>query len=367
MAIIGRTRRLAKQIVMFVFSASLLQSGLAAGQVVDSNNVGQTAFQPKAAVVYSKNYLINLMGFERLHPFDIKKYQKIYDQLKRDGLLDENKTHQPQEVLESELLLIHQQEYLNKLKVKRNVAAYLEADVLNRLPVSLDRGILRPFRYASGGTILAGRKALKYGIGINIGGGYHHAKPHKGEGFCIYADVPIAIRVLQKEEKIKRALIIDVDAHQGNGTIACLPDDDSTYTFSMHGGSIYPIPKEIGDWDIELNAGTRDEMFLEKLGDALPKLFDRAKPDIVFIIGGCDTLENDPLGAMSMTEEGLAKRDMMIVDHCVAEKVPVVLTLAGGYSDNAWHAQYMSLKGILHKYPAVNNEAAPAKFRKILK
>lgn len=96
-------------------------------------------------------------------------------------------------------------------------------------------------------------------------------------------------------------------------------------------------------------------------------MFDRVKPDIVFIIGGCDTLENDPLGAMSMTEEGLAIRDMMIIDHCVAEKVPVVLTLAGGYSDNAWHAQYTSLKGILHKYPAVSNEAASTKFHKIRK
>lgn len=305
-----------------------------------------------AHVVYSDDYLINLGGLENQHPFDIKKYQKIHNGLKEDKLITDEQTHRPQEVTENELLLVHSKEYLKvDLKDKDKVVRYMEAPpLLASLPIDLDRGVLKSFRFASGGTILASRLALKDGIGINIGGGYHHAKPNIGEGFCIYADVAVAIRVLQKEKLIKRAVVVDVDVHQGNGTILCFPNDDDVFTFSMHQGDIYPDPKEKGDLDIELKAGMKDDEYLALLKQNLPDVLTKAKADICFIVGGCDTLEGDPLAGLEMSHEGIVKRDQMIVDHCAARKLPVVFTTSGGYSKNAWAAQHKSIANLIKKY-----------------
>lgn len=284
-----------------------------------------------------------------MHPFDIKKYQKIHNQLKRDGLLTDEQTWKPESVTDEDLLLVHQQRYLDDLKVRSNIARYLESPELNFAPVSLDRAVLAPFRTASGGTVLAARKALELGIGINIGGGYHHAKPGRGEGFCLFADVPIAIRKLQKEGLIKRAVVVDVDVHQGNGTIVCL-DDDATFTFSMHQQGIYPIPKEKGDLDVALRAGLDDQQYMQVLNKHLPKVLDESKADICFIVGGCDTLNGDPLASLKMTHAGIAQRDHAIVEACVKRKIPVVLTLSGGYSPDAWKSQYLSIKRLIETY-----------------
>ena len=237
------------------------------------------------------------------------------------------------------------------------MARYLEAGVLEYAPVSLDTAVVEPFRRASGGTLLAARKALATGIGINIGGGYHHAKPEIGEGFCLYADVPISIRKLQQEGLIKTALIVDVDVHQGNGTAVCLADDDSTFCFSMHQADIYPIPKETSDRDVELDTGMGDEEYLRILESNLPALFDQSTPDICFIVGGCDTLSGDPLASLEMTPAGIVARDAMIVKHCVDRNVPVVLTLSGGYSPEAWKAQYQSIKHLIETYSLAAEES----------
>lgn len=301
-------------------------------------------------IVYSPGYLIDLGGLEQLHPFDIKKYQKIHDQLVADKLMTEAEVYKPEPLSDDDLKLIHSQEYLDSLKDRKNVARYLEAPALMYAPVSMKRAVLDPFRRASGGTMLAARRALVNGIGINLGGGYHHAKPKLGEGFCVYADVPIAIRKLQKEKRIRRALVIDVDVHQGNGTIVCLPDDQETFTFSMHQGGIYPMPKEEGDLDVELPAGMGDTEYLRLLAKHLPDILAKSKPDICFIVGGCDTLKGDPLASLEMTPGGIVKRDQMIIDACVKQKIPVVLTLSGGYSPDAWKSQYMSIKNLIGKY-----------------
>lgn len=301
-------------------------------------------------VVYSPGYLIDLGGLERMHPFDIKKYKKIHEQLKSDGLLTDAQTYKPEPLSRDDLLLIHSKKYLENLKDRKNVARYLEAPALIYAPVSMERGVIEPFKRASGGTILAARRALESGIGINIGGGYHHAKPEIGEGFCLFADIPIAIRKLQNEKLIRRAVIVDVDVHQGNGTIVCLDKDDATLTFSMHQGNIYPIPKETGDLDVELSPGMGDREYMEILNKHLPKVLDEAKADICFIVGGCDPLKGDPLASLEMTPEGIVKRDQLIVDACVKRKLPVVLTLSGGYSPDAWKSQYMSIKNLIDIY-----------------
>ena len=310
----------------------------------------------KVSVVFSDDYLINLGGAERAHPFDIKKYKKIHDALLADKLLTSEATLKPEPIPVEDLLLVHSRDYLKSLADRDKLAGYLESPILRVLPVSLNKGILMPFRSASGGTLLAARSALEHGIGINIGGGYHHAKPKVGEGFCVYADVPVAIRRLQKEKKIERAIVIDVDVHQGNGTIVCLKDDDSTFTFSMHQAGIYPIPKEQGDRDVELTAGMEDKEYLEILNRHLATILDESKPDICFVVAGCDTLAGDPLASLAMTEDGIVQRDAAIFAACSKRKIPVVFTTSGGYSKNAWHAQYESIKKLIETYGLAENK-----------
>ncbi len=152
------------------------------------------ALNDRVAVVYSRHYQVNLLGFERLHPFDINKYVRIYMQLIDDGLLVPTDVFVPTPITRTDILRVHTQAFLNSLNDPGKVARYLEAPPLGIVaPKLLDLGMIEPFRYATGGTLLAARLALQYGIGINLGGGFHHAKPNAGEGFCIYADMPIAI------------------------------------------------------------------------------------------------------------------------------------------------------------------------------
>ncbi|NQU25349.1 MAG: histone deacetylase [Candidatus Nealsonbacteria bacterium] len=318
---------------------------------------GKTA----VALVYSKAYQINLGGLERMHPFDIHKYSKIAQQLVKDGLATESDFLVPKELTREEILTVQSARFLDSLKDSATVAQYLEAPIAKRLPaVVIDRGMLRPFRYASGGTVAAARAALKHGVAINLGGGYHHAKPDRGEGFCIYADMPIAIRILQRERLIRRALVVDLDVHQGNGTIVCCHGDESVFTFSMHEAGIYPIPKEKGDRDIELAAGTGDEAYLRTLRDALPEVIRQSRPDIVLLQAGCDPLAGDPLANLAMTKEGIVARDALVIDACVARKIPVVMLLGGGYSREAWEVQHASIRRTLEKYAVVRRQEQPA-------
>ena len=309
----------------------------------------------RVAIVYSKQYQVEMGGFERLHTFDIRKYAKIYLALNTDGLIQSQDVSVPEAVSDKDVLLVHTPQFLESLKHPATVARYLEAPVVGKLPSGLvEAGIVRAFRHATGGTILAARLAMQYGIAINIGGGYHHAKPDAGEGFCIYADMPIAIRVLQDEGLIRRALIVDLDVHQGNGTAVCLAGDENVFTFSMHQGNIYPIPKEHSDLDVELTQGTGDAEYMRVLGAHLPAIFGRAEPDIVFLQAGCDTLAGDPLASLAMTQEGIVARDAMVIDTCVRRGIPVVMVLGGGYSKNAWAVQYASIRRTIEIYGLAN-------------
>ena len=305
----------------------------------------------RVAVVYSQRYQIDLDGLEKTHPFDIRKYARIYLKLNTEGLLRPEDFFVPDEVSREDLLRVHTREYLATLGTSKNVARYLEADAVKLLPAGMvDSGMLRPFRYATGGTILAGRLALEHGIGITLAGGYHHAKPDRGEGFCIYNDLAVAVRRLQADGLIRRALIVDLDVHQGNGTAECFAGDDDVFTFSMHQGNIYPIPKSTSDLDVELEPGTDDAAFLEILNRHLPKILKRARPDIVFLQAGCDTIASDPLAGLAMTRDGIVIRDAAVIDACVERGIPIVMTMGGGYSDEAWEVQYASIRRTLETY-----------------
>jgi len=317
---------------------------------VDRPRTGR-ALADKVAIVYSRHYQIEFGGLEKLHSFDIRKYARIYFQLITDGLIEPDDVFVPEEVTREQILLVHTPEFMKSLHNTTTVADYLELPIIGAAPKEVvDSCVLKSFRYATGGTILAGREALKYGIAINLAGGYHHAKPHAGEGFSVYADMAIAIRVLKKAGLIKRTLVVDLDVHQGNGTAVIFDGDDTVFTFSMHERGIYPVPKEFSDLDVELSAGTGDAEYLKLLQKHLPRAIDIAQPDIVFLQAGCDTLAGDPLAHLAMTEDGIVRRDAMVIDECVRRGIPVVMTLGGGYSKNAWHVQYGSIRRTIEKY-----------------
>jgi histone deacetylase 11 len=309
------------------------------------------AIGERVAIVYSKHYQMNMAGAERLHAFDINKYAKIYLALNTDGYIRPEDVFVPQHVSDEDILLVHTPQFLASLNDSKAVSRYLEAPLAGIAPsILLDAGVLSAFRSATGGTVLAGRLALKYGIAVNLAGGYHHAKPDAGEGFCVYADMAIAIRVLQREGFIKRALVVDLDVHQGNGTAVCFAGDDDVFTFSMHEADIYPIPKETSDLDVELPAGTGDADYLRILAAHLPTVIDKARPDIVFFQAGCDVLAGDPLARLELNPEGIVKRDSMVIDECVARELPVVMVLGGGYNEQAWEVQYASIRRILEEH-----------------
>jgi histone deacetylase 11 len=314
----------------------------------------------RVAIVYSKHYQINLGGLERLHPFDVHKYAKIYLKLQTDGLIRPADVFVPEPVTDEQMLLVHTREFLAGLNDPETVARYLEAPAVAKAPASVvDAGLLAAFRSATGGTVLAARAAVEHGIAINLAGGYHHARPDAGEGFNVYNDLAIAIRDLQAKGLIRRALVVDLDVHQGNGTAVCFAGDDDVFTFSMHQREIYPIPKAVSDLDVELPAGTGDEAYLRLLEAHLPAAIDRARPDLVLLQAGCDALAGDPLAGLTMTPEGIVRRDAVVIDQCARRGIPVAMTLGGGYGPTSWEAQYASIRRTLLTYGLAGRPGYP--------
>ena len=320
-----------------------------------------TALDQNIALVHAPSYDIDLGGLEQIHPFDVHKYSKIRQQLVRDGVVAEAAFLVPEELRPDEILLVHTPDFLASLGDAQRVAGYLEFPVLGMLPPGIiDQGIIRAFRHSSGGTILAAREALRRSLAINLGGGYHHASPSHGDGFCVFADVPIALRVLQREGRLRRAMIVDLDVHQGDGSILCCREDASIFTFSMHEGNLYPIPKQKGSLDLELEAHTGDERYLELLARHLPVALDSFRPELLMLIAGCDTLAGDPLAHLAMSPEGIARRDAYVIDECRQRGIAVAMLLGGGYSPEAWQVQYRSIRQILSRYGTTAGRVAQA-------
>jgi acetoin utilization deacetylase AcuC-like enzyme len=224
------------------------------------------------------------------------------------------------------LRLVHTERYVNAL-----VDGTLTEAEQRRIGLPWSESLVeRSFR-AVGGTCEAAAAALDHGVTMNLAGGTHHAFPDHGEGFCVFNDVAVAIRLLQRDGRIRRAAVIDLDVHQGNGTHAVFAGDDSVFTFSMHGGRNYPFHKVAGTLDIELTDGTGDDDYLAALSEALPRVLSSAAPDLVLYLAGADTHEGDRLGRLCLTFDGLARRDALVLDACREVGIPVAITIAGGY------------------------------------
>jgi acetoin utilization deacetylase AcuC-like enzyme len=261
------------------------------------------------------------------HRFPIAKYALLRDAVLARGIVAADDLHDPPRATRDELLLVHTADY-----VDRFTNGELSPAEVRRIGFPWSEHLVERSHRAAGGTIAAARAALDRGIAMNLAGGTHHAFPDHGEGFCVFNDVAAAIRVLQREHRIARACVIDLDVHQGNGTHAIFAADETVYTFSMHGGRNYPFHKVPGSLDIELADGTGDDDYLAHLAESLPLVLSRSRADLVIYLAGADPLASDTLGRLSLSFDGLARRDMMVLTACRDVGLPVAITIAGGYA-----------------------------------
>jgi acetoin utilization deacetylase AcuC-like enzyme len=263
------------------------------------------------------------------HRFPIEKYALLRDAVVAAGLVSSETLHEPARASVEAIRLVHTDRYIDAL-----VNGTLGEAEQRRIGLPWSEHLVeRSFR-AVGGTVEAATAALDLGVAMNLAGGTHHAFPDHGEGFCVFNDVAVAIRMLQRDGRIRRAAVIDLDVHQGNGTHAIFRGDQSVFTFSMHGGKNYPFHKVAGTLDVELADGTGDDDYLNTLSHHLPRVLAASAPDLVIYLAGSDPHEGDRLGRLRLTFDGLARRDAMVMDACREVGIPVAITIAGGYGRN---------------------------------
>ena len=277
------------------------------------------------------------------HRFPIAKYALLRDRALAEELISPDRMHEPLRAPVDDLLLVHSRRYVASI-----LDGTLGEEEQRRIGFPWSPQLVERSLRAVGGTCEAAAGALREGVAMNLAGGTHHAFPDHGEGFCVFNDVAVAIRSLQRQGAIARAAVIDLDVHQGNGTHAVFADDPAVFTFSMHGGKNYPfrLPDGIaatrealhpygtrvaGRLDIDLPDGTGDDEYLGALADALPGVLASASPDLVIYLAGADPHEGDRLGRMRMSFDGLQRRDAMVLEACREVGIPVAITIAGGY------------------------------------
>lgn len=295
-------------------------------------------FTDRKPIVYSDAYNLSFGGLENLHPFDSQKYGSVHASLIASGHLAADDFIPAAKPTEAQLLLAHDAGYLKKLESSRFLANVMELHILRVIPPALNRNLLlEPMLYQMGGSLLAAQAALRHGWGINLGGGFHHASRHKGEGFCPLADISLIIHQLRALGHIKTAMIVDLDAHQGNGHGRDFGEDENVFILDIYNHSIYPDdrPAKKGiDKQVELPAYTADAQYLAAVEQALQQSFAEFQPDIVIYIAGTDILAGDRLGRMDISAEAIAKRDELVFAEALARDIPIVMLLAGGYQQN---------------------------------
>lgn len=275
-------------------------------------------------LAYHKDYFVALPPS---HPFPMAKYPLLYERLRRNGLVGDGSLIEPAEADLEELRLVHTDEYLERL-----AAGSLDAAAVRKLGVPWSAALWRRSRLAARGTLEAARAALEDGLAGNLAGGTHHAFPSHGEGFCVLNDVAIAIRVLQREGRIRSALVVDLDVHQGNGTAAIFEGDADVFTFSMHGERNYPTRKMRSTLDVGLADGVQDDDYLAILERHLAAILAGFTADLVFYLAGVDPAQGDRYGRLRLTDGGLRRRDRRVLETCRQAGLPVVITIAGGYA-----------------------------------
>ncbi|MCS7073174.1 MAG: histone deacetylase [Bacteroidia bacterium] len=262
------------------------------------------------------------------HRFPMLKYELLPQQLLYYGIASAHDFICPEPLSEYWILQTHQAEYWNRLKNLELTKAEIR-----RSGFPLDAALVEREIIIAQGTINLALYALQNNsIGLNIAGGTHHAYANRAEGFCLLNDIAIAANFLLHQKLVKQILVIDLDVHQGNGTAKIFEDNPAVFTFSMHGKDNFPLHKERSDLDIALPTGCHTDQYLQKLYETLPELIRYVKPDIVFYQAGVDILETDLLGKLKVSAEGVAERDRFVFDVCRDARLPIVVTMGGGYS-----------------------------------
>jgi len=274
-------------------------------------------------LVYHPGYDLHLGD----HIFPTRKYRLVRDRLLREGFAEPRDFVEPEPASDEDLLQVHQQGWIARLK-----AGTLNFCEILKLELPYSREMVNAFWLAAGGTTLAAGLALRDGVGFNVGGGFHHAFPGHGEGFCAIHDIGVAIRRCQREGWIERALVVDCDVHHGNGTAAIFAGDPSVFTLSIHQLNNYPAHKPASDIDIHLADETGDEEYLERLRAAYVPALAAQRPDLVVYVAGADPYCQDQLGGLALSLEGLKARDRLVLGAALMEGLPVAIVLAGGYA-----------------------------------
>lgn len=276
-----------------------------------------------ARFIYSKHYNVDIGG----HVFPTLKYELIKKRLIQKHGFKESDFVEAEPAADEDILLVHTKEYFEKIKFGRMSTA----DMM-RLELPYSKELAKASIICVGGTIKAALLALEDGIGIHIGGGFHHAYPDHGEGFCVFNDIAVAIRHLQKKGRIKKAVVIDCDLHQGNGTAAIFQSDKDVFTFSIHQENNYPYPKPPSGIDVGLDDGTSDEEYLDYLKRDVPEVLSKHKPEFILYVAGADPYKGDKLGGLRLTLDGLRSRDRFVLSEARKCGIPAAVVLAGGYS-----------------------------------
>jgi acetoin utilization deacetylase AcuC-like enzyme len=276
-------------------------------------------------LVYHDRYDLNIGD----HVFPVKKFKWLRDRLLRTRFAAPEDFVEPEPATDEDVLLVHDAEWVDKLR-----SGTLSYQDILRMEIPYSRQMVEAFWFAAGGSILTARLALRDGLGFNVGGGFHHGFPDHGEGFCAINDVGIAIRRLQRDGMLRRAMVVDCDVHHGNGTAAMFAGDDSVFTLSIHQANNYPSEKPPSSLDIHLADGIGDVEYLHRLGNGYRAAMAMFKPELIMYVSGADPYREDQLGGLSLTFDGLRERDRLVLWTALTRGVPVAIVLAGGYAES---------------------------------
>src|SRR5580658_6176640 len=274
-------------------------------------------------LVYHRGYDLNLGE----HVFPSQKFRLITETLLEEGIGAREDFLTPDFAPDEDILRVHTTEWVQKLKT-----GTLSASEIMKLEIPFSREAVEACWLAAGGSILAGQTALRDGFGCNLGGGFHHAYQGHGEGFCAIHDVAVGIRRLQFDGAVQKAMVVDTDVHQGNGTAAIFAEDESVFTFSIHQENNYPAYKPPSDVDLEMADRVEDDEYLGTLIPAVVAALDEFQPEILFYVGGADPFCEDQLGGLSLTKKGLKMRDRRVFEEARRRGIAVATALAGGYA-----------------------------------
>jgi acetoin utilization deacetylase AcuC-like enzyme len=293
-------------------------------------------------VVFGSGYYVELPGN---HRFPMRKYPALYEILLGEGLIRPRDVISPSEAAWDDLARVHTVDYLNDV-----AHGTLSPAAIRRLGFPWSPTLVRRSRLSVDGAYLAARIALEDGRGANLAGGTHHGFADRGEGFCVFNDVAVAIRRLQHEDRVRRVAIIDLDVHQGNGTAQIFENDPDVFTFSMHGARNYPFHKTRSHLDVELPDGADDDEYLSTLARHLPDVLRRAQPQLAFYLAGVDIAAGDRFGRLAVSRDGIHARERYVLQTLRTAGVPVAIVLSGGYAATA--ELTADLHAILHREAA---------------